>query len=80
MLADVVLSLSKRLPLNPPLPSFLLLFPFGLERRQTIGLAVKHMIDVRTGIINANYRGPVGVVLFNFVPADFVVEAGDRVA
>jgi dUTP pyrophosphatase len=41
---------------------------------------VKHMIDVRAGVINADYRGPVGVVLFNFGPADFVVEAEDRVA
>ncbi len=38
------------------------------------------MIDVRADIIDANYCGPVGVVLFNFSPADYVVKAGDRVA
>ena len=61
-------------------PSFLLPFPFGLERQQTSGLAVKHMINVGAGIIDSNYRGPVGVVLFNFGLADFVIKAGDRVA
>ena len=38
------------------------------------------MIDVRADVIYADYCGPVGVVLFNFSPADFVVEAGDHVA
>ncbi|KAL3809807.1 hypothetical protein ACHAXA_010390 [Cyclostephanos tholiformis] len=44
------------------------------------GLAVKHMIDTGAGVVDADYRGPVGVVLFNFGPTDFVVEAGDRIA
>ena len=44
------------------------------------GLAVKHMIDVGAGVVDADYRGPVGVVLFNFGPDDFVVEHGDRIA
>ena len=30
------------------------------------GLAVKHGIDVGAGVIDQDYRGPVGVVLFNF--------------
>uniref|UniRef100_A0A8D2HD95 Deoxyuridine 5'-triphosphate nucleotidohydrolase n=1 Tax=Urocitellus parryii TaxID=9999 RepID=A0A8D2HD95_UROPR len=30
------------------------------------GLAAKHFIDVRAGVIDKNYRGNVGVVLFNF--------------
>ena len=41
---------------------------------------MKHMIAVGDGIIEANYRGPVEVVLFNFGSADFVLEAGNRVA
>ena len=44
------------------------------------GLAVKKFIDVGAGVVDADYRGPVGVVLFNFGNEDFVVEKGDRVA
>ena len=44
------------------------------------GLAVKKFIDVGAGVVDADYRGPVGVVLFNFGAEDFVVEQGDRVA
>ena len=73
---DVALSSSKQLPLTPPLPSFLLPFPFGSEQRQTSGLAVKHMINVRARVVDANFRGPMGVILFNFGPADFVVKVG----
>ena len=31
-------------------------------------------------MIDADYRGPVGVILFNHSDQDFVVKAGDRVA
>jgi dUTP pyrophosphatase len=44
------------------------------------GLAYKHGIDVGAGVIDADYRGPVGVILFNFSPQDFVVNRGDRIA
>jgi deoxyuridine 5''-triphosphate nucleotidohydrolase (dut) len=44
------------------------------------GLAVKKFIDVGAGVVDADYRGPVGVVLFNFGEEDFVVEKGDRIA
>jgi dUTP pyrophosphatase len=44
------------------------------------GLAVKHGIDVGAGVVDADYRGPVGVVLFNFGNADFTVQRGDRIA
>ncbi|KAJ3286787.1 hypothetical protein HK104_008874 [Borealophlyctis nickersoniae] len=30
------------------------------------GLAVKKFVDVGAGVIDADYRGPVGIVLFNF--------------
>lgn len=29
------------------------------------GLAVKHQINVHTGVIDANYRGNLGIILFN---------------
>merc|ERR1712127_568412 len=44
------------------------------------GLAVKKFIDVGAGVVDADYRGPVGVVLFNFGEDDFHVKVGDRVA
>lgn len=44
------------------------------------GLAAKHFIDVGAGVIDQDYRGNVGVVLFNFGNADFAVKKGDRIA
>ncbi|TMW99199.1 hypothetical protein EJD97_002909 [Solanum chilense] len=44
------------------------------------GLAWKYSIDVGAGVIDADYRGPVGVVLFNHSEVDFEVKAGDRIA
>lgn len=44
------------------------------------GLAAKRMIDVGAGVVDSDYRGEVGVVLFNHGSEDFAVEAGDRVA
>lgn len=32
------------------------------------------------GVIDADYRGPVGVILFNHSDVDFEVKVGDRVA
>uniref|UniRef100_A0A0C9S2A1 Deoxyuridine 5'-triphosphate nucleotidohydrolase n=1 Tax=Wollemia nobilis TaxID=56998 RepID=A0A0C9S2A1_9CONI len=44
------------------------------------GLAWKNSIDVGAGVIDADYRGPVSVILFNHSDKDFDVKAGDRVA
>ncbi|XP_071719813.1 deoxyuridine 5'-triphosphate nucleotidohydrolase-like [Rutidosis leptorrhynchoides] len=44
------------------------------------GLAWKHSIDVGAGVIDADYRGPVGVILFNHSDVDFEVKLGDRIA
>ena len=44
------------------------------------GLAWKKHIDVGAGVIDADYRGNVGVVLFNHGKDDLVVKRGDRVA
>ncbi|XP_052263884.1 deoxyuridine 5'-triphosphate nucleotidohydrolase-like isoform X2 [Dreissena polymorpha] len=44
------------------------------------GLAAKNFIDVGAGVIDQDYRGNVGVVMFNFGDADFEVKAGDRIA
>jgi dUTP pyrophosphatase len=44
------------------------------------GLALKHSIDVGAGVIDYDYRGPVGVILFNHSDTDFTINRGDRVA
>ncbi|XP_008274302.1 deoxyuridine 5'-triphosphate nucleotidohydrolase, mitochondrial isoform X1 [Stegastes partitus] len=44
------------------------------------GLAAKHFIDVGAGVVDEDYRGNVGVVLFNFSKDTFEVKKGDRVA
>ncbi|OAA73473.1 dUTP pyrophosphatase [Cordyceps fumosorosea ARSEF 2679] len=44
------------------------------------GLASKHFIDTGAGVIDADYRGPVKVLLFNHGEADYAIAEGDRVA
>ena len=44
-----------------------------------LGLGIKKFIDVGTGVINSNYRGEIGVVLFNYSAVDFPVQVGDRI-
>jgi dUTP pyrophosphatase len=44
------------------------------------GLAAKHGIDVGAGVIDSDYRGNVGVILFNHSDNDFVINVGDRIA
>ena len=44
------------------------------------GLAVRHSIDCGAGVIDAQYRGEVKVLLFNHSDEDFSIQAGDRIA
>ncbi|KAE8145827.1 dUTPase-like protein [Aspergillus avenaceus] len=44
------------------------------------GLAAKHFIDTGAGVIDADYRGEVKVLLFNHSDVDFPIKEGDRVA
>jgi len=44
------------------------------------GLASKNFIDTGAGVIDADYRGEVKVLLFNHAEADFEVKKGDRIA
>ena len=50
-------------------------FPSGLYARVAprSGLTVKRFIDVGAGVIDQDYRGEVGVVLFNHSDTDFKV-------
>ena len=44
------------------------------------GLALQHHIDIGGGVIDADYRGNVGVVLYNHSDLPFTVSRGDRIA
>ncbi|KAF2705334.1 dUTP diphosphatase [Pleomassaria siparia CBS 279.74] len=44
------------------------------------GLAAKHGIDTMAGVIDADYRGAVGVILANLSENDFSISTGDRIA
>lgn len=44
------------------------------------GLALKKGIDTGAGVIDADYRNTIGVILFNQSDEDFVVSKCDRIA
>lgn len=44
------------------------------------GLASKHFLDTGAGVIDADYRGEVKVLMFNFSDVDYEVKQGERVA
>lgn len=44
------------------------------------GLAVKNGISTGAGVVDADYRGEVKIVLFNHSDKDFEVKQGDRIA
>ncbi len=44
------------------------------------GLAYKNGIDVMAGVIDSDYRGDVGVILYNTGADIFKVNSGDRIA
>lgn len=58
--------------------------PSGYEMmvRPRSGLALKKGITVLNtpGCVDADYRGQVGVILFNTTDEDFLVNRGDRIA
>jgi len=44
------------------------------------GLALKNFIDTGAGVVDSDYRGPLGVLLFNHSEEDFKISHGDRIA
>jgi dUTP pyrophosphatase len=45
------------------------------------GLAYKNGIDILAGVIDSDYRGDIGIILYNTDKnIDFVVKKGDRIA
>lgn len=58
--------------------------PIGFEAqiRPRSGLAVKHQLGVLNspGTIDADYRGEIKIILFNFGKTDFTIEPQTRIA
>jgi len=44
------------------------------------GLSFKHGILAHPGVIDQNYRGDLGVLLYNSSSSDYVAKRGDRIA
>lgn len=44
------------------------------------GLALKNGIVILAGVIDSDYRGPVGVAILNTSDEDFIISDGDRIA
>ncbi|KAG5679839.1 hypothetical protein PVAND_009376 [Polypedilum vanderplanki] len=44
------------------------------------GLAAKNFIDIGAGVVDEDYRGNIGVVMFNHSDVDFHIAKGDRIA
>ena len=44
------------------------------------GLALKKFIYVEARLIDSDYGGEIGVILFNFDKEDFIINMGDRIA
>lgn len=44
------------------------------------GMGFKHGIQPHLGVIDNNYRGDLGVKLYNFSNTDYAVSKGDRIA
>lgn len=55
---------------------------YEMQVRPRSGLAYKHGISVvnAPGTIDAQYRGPVGVILINHGKEDFDIKKGERIA
>jgi dUTP pyrophosphatase len=63
---------------------FELSIPFGYEAqvRPRSGLALKRKIGLLNspGTIDSDYRGEVGIIIFNFGRMDYTIRRGDRIA
>ncbi|MHB1687481.1 MAG: dUTP diphosphatase [Ignavibacteriaceae bacterium] len=55
---------------------------YEIQVRPRSGLAIKHGIGILNspGTIDADYRGEIKIILFNFGKEDFKISCGDRIA
>lgn len=44
------------------------------------GLAINYFVGIGGGVIDADYNGNIGVIIFNFGKLDFKIKRGDRIA
>ncbi len=44
------------------------------------GLALKRNIDVKAGVIDSDYRGEIGIILYNGSKENFAIAQGDKIA
>lgn len=44
------------------------------------GLALNKFIEVAGGVVDEDYTGNIGVILYNHSNEDYIVEVGDRIA
>lgn len=56
--------------------------PYGTYGRiaPRSGLALKHGISTGAGVVDADYRGEIRIILFNHKNVDFDIKKGDRIA
>lgn len=87
--ADLCAAIDRDLTLAPGeralVPAgFAIALPLGYEAqvRPRSGLALRHGVTCLNspGTIDADYRGPIGVILANLGSEPFVVRRGDRIA
>jgi dUTP pyrophosphatase len=51
----------------------------GLIAKQPSGLALKRMVDVKAGVIDAGYRNEIKILLFNYGKETQVFSPGDKI-
>ena len=87
--ADICAAVDETITLHPGeramIPGgFAIALPAGYEAqvRPRSGLALRNGITVLNtpGTIDADYRGPVNIILANFGSDDFTIARGDRIA
>merc|ERR1711911_219198 len=44
------------------------------------GLTIKHMLDIKAGVIDRDYRGELKVVMYNYSHENYQVKKGDKIA
>lgn len=53
---------------------------YEMQVRPRSGLAIKNGIQVHLGTLDSDYRGELGVIMYNFSSEPFEVHTGDRIA
>ena len=53
---------------------------YEIQIRGRSGIALKHRVTAHIGTIDSDYRGEIGVILFNHDASNFHVNVGDRIA